>query len=186
MLFRSDPAAVLGSLVLGGELPIIAEDLGTITPDVHELRDEFGFPGMRVLQFAFGGDPHDTHLPHEYTRNTVAYTGTHDNDTVVGWFDARSRDDASEGEKRERERCLKYLGTDGREINWDFIRAAQMSVADISVAQLQDVLGLSSDARMNTPASAEGNWDWRFTEGALTDELRERLREMTATYGRIQ
>jgi 4-alpha-glucanotransferase len=171
---------------LGGELPIIAEDLGTITQDVHELRDEFGFPGMRVLQFAFGGDPHDTHLPHEYTKNTVAYTGTHDNDTVVGWFDARSRDGASEGEKRERERCLKYLGTDGREINWDFIRAAQMSVADISIAQLQDVLGLSSDARMNTPASAEGNWAWRFKEGALTDELRGRLREMTAIYGRIQ
>jgi 4-alpha-glucanotransferase len=170
---------------LGGKLPIIAEDLGTITPDVHALRDEFGFPGMRVLQFAFGGDPHDTHLPHEYTPNTVAYTGTHDNDTVVGWFQQRSRDDASEGEKRERELCLKYLGTDGSEINWDFIRAAQMSVADICVAQLQDVLGLSSDARMNTPASAEGNWAWRFTEGALADELRARLREMTEIYGRL-
>jgi 4-alpha-glucanotransferase len=170
---------------LGGKLPIIAEDLGTITPDVHALRDEFGFPGMRVLQFAFGGDPHDTHLPHEYTHNTVAYTGTHDNDTVVGWFEQRSREDASESEKRERELSLKYLGTDGSEINWDFIRAAQMSVADISVAQLQDVLGLPSDARMNTPASAEGNWAWRFTEGALTDELSARLREMTEIYGRL-
>jgi 4-alpha-glucanotransferase len=168
-----------------GELPIIAEDLGTITPDVHALRDEFGFPGMRVLQFAFGGDPHDTHLPHEYTHNTVAYTGTHDNDTVVGWFGQRSREDASEGERQERELCLKYLGADGSEINWDFIRAAQMSVADIAVAQLQDVLGLPSDARMNTPASAEGNWAWRFTEGALTDELRARLREMTEIYGRL-
>ena len=170
---------------LGGDLPIVAEDLGTITPDVHALRDEFDFPGMRVLQFAFGGDPHDTHLPHEYTRNTVAYTGTHDNDTVVGWFQQRSRPDAPEWERRERDLCLKYLGTDGTEINWDFIRAAQMSVAVISVAQLQDVLGLPSEARMNTPASAEGNWHWRYTAGALTDELAARLREMTWMYGRL-
>jgi 4-alpha-glucanotransferase len=170
---------------LGAELPIVAEDLGTITPDVHVLRDEFGFPGMRVLQFAFGGDPHDTHLPHEYTRNTVAYTGTHDNDTVVGWFRQRARDDAPEWEKRERELCLKYLGTDGAEINWDFIRAAQMSVAALSVAQLQDVLGLPSEARMNMPASVEGNWGWRYTAGALNDELAARLREMTRMYGRL-
>ncbi|MFL6255290.1 MAG: 4-alpha-glucanotransferase, partial [Pyrinomonadaceae bacterium] len=170
---------------LGDDLPIVAEDLGTITPDVHQLRDEFDFPGMRVLQFAFGGDPHDTHLPHEYTRNTVAYTGTHDNDTVVGWFRQRSREDTPEWERRERELCLSYLGTGGAEINWDFIRAAQMSVAVLSVAQLQDVLGLSSDARMNTPASTEGNWNWRYTAGALTDELAARLREMTAIYGRL-
>ena len=158
---------------------------GTITPDVHRLRDDFHFPGMRVLQFAFGGDPHDTHLPHEYTRNTVAYTGTHDNDTVVGWFRRLSRPDASDVEKRERQLCLKYLGTDGAEINWDFIRAAQMSVAVVAVAQLQDVLGLGSEARMNVPASSEGNWAWRFTEGDLTDELAARLKEMTATYGRL-
>ncbi len=170
---------------LGGHLPIIAEDLGTITPDVHALRDEFGFPGMRVLQFAFGGDPHDTHLPHEYAHNTVAYTGTHDNDTVVGWFVQRGRANAPDGERRERELCLKYLGTDGSEIHWDFIRAAQMSVATLAVAQLQDVLGLPSDARMNTPASAEGNWAWRYTSGALTDPLATRLREMTAMYGRL-
>jgi 4-alpha-glucanotransferase len=170
---------------LGGDLPIIAEDLGTITPDVHALRDEFDFPGMRVLQFAFGGDPHDTHLPHEYTRASVAYTGTHDNDTVVGWFEQRSREDASEGERRELQLCLKYLGADGGEINWDFIRAAQMSVAALAVAQLQDVLGLPSDARMNTPASAEGNWAWRFNEGSLTDEFAARLREMTSIYGRL-
>ena len=169
----------------GGELPIVAEDLGTITPDVHALRDEFGFPGMRVLQFAFGGDPHDTHLPHEYTHNTVAYTGTHDNDTVVGWFEQRSREDAPEWEKRERDLCLKYLGTDGAEINWDFVRAAQMSVAVLAVAQLQDVLGLSSAARMNTPASTEGNWGWRYADGTLTDSLAARLRETTAIYGRL-
>ena len=171
---------------LGEDLPIVAEDLGDITPDVHRLRDEFRFPGMRVLQFAFGGDPHDTHLPHEYTRASVAYTGTHDNDTVVGWFNQRSREDATEGERRERELCLKYLGTDGSEIHWDFIRAAQMSVAVLAVAQLQDVLGLPAAARMNTPASAEGNWAWRFREGLLTDELAARLREMTFIYGRLQ
>jgi 4-alpha-glucanotransferase len=170
---------------LGGDLPIVAEDLGTITPDVHALRDEFDFPGMRVLQFAFGGDPHDTHLPHEYVRNTVAYTGTHDNDTVVGWFRQRSRADAPEWERRERDLCLKYLGTDGAEINWDFVRAAQMSVAVLAVAQLQDVLGLSSAARMNTPASIEGNWHWRYTPDALTDELARRLRELTHIYGRL-
>jgi 4-alpha-glucanotransferase len=170
---------------IGEDLPIVAEDLGTITPDVHQLRDEFRFPGMRVLQFAFGGDPHDTHLPHEYTRASFAYTGTHDNDTVVGWFEARSRAEASEGERRERENCLKYLGTDGAEINWDFIRAAQMSVAVVSVAQLQDVLGLGTEARMNVPASAQGNWAWRFKEGALTDELAARLKEMTGLYGRL-
>ena len=177
-IFRAMRAA------LGDELPIIAEDLGTITPDVHALRDEFNFPGMRVLQFAFGGDPHDTHLPHEYTRSAIAYTGTHDNDTVVGWFEARSKEEAAEGERRERENCLKYLGTDGSEINWDFIRAVQMSVAVVSIAQLQDMLGLGTEARMNVPASTEGNWAWRFREGALTEELATRLREMTAVYGR--
>ncbi len=170
---------------LGGDLPIVAEDLGTITPDVHQLRDEFDFPGMRVLQFAFGGDPHDTHLPHEYTRNTVAYTGTHDNDTVVGWLRQRARADAPEWERRERDLCLKYLGTDGAEINWDFIRAAQMSVAALSVVQLQDVLGLGAEARMNTPASTEGNWNWRYTADTLTAELAQRLREMTHIYGRL-
>src|SRR5918997_655012 len=143
-----------------GALPIIAEDLGTITPDVHKLRDDFGFPGMRVLQFAFGGDPDDTHLPHNYARNTVVYTGTHDNDTTRGWFAARSDERAGGDEAlgRERENALKYLGTDGREIHWDFIREAFKSVADTAVVPAQDLLGLGSDARMNTPASAEGNW----------------------------
>ncbi len=167
------------------DLPIIAEDLGTITADVHRLRDELGFPGMRVLQFAFSGDPHDTHLPHEYPSAAVAYTGTHDNDTVVGWFRSRSRAAAGEAERRERANCLRYLGTNGSEINWSFIRAVHMSVADIAVAPLQDLLGLGSSARMNTPGVALGNWRWRFREGALTAELRRRMREMTAIYGRL-
>ncbi|HEX7173949.1 MAG TPA: 4-alpha-glucanotransferase, partial [Pyrinomonadaceae bacterium] len=135
----------------------------------------------------FGGDPRDTHLPHNYTHNTVVYTGTHDNDTTLGWLRARSEDaaDGDEGLRRERANCLKYLDTDGSEIHWDFIRAAHASVADISIVPLQDVLGLGSDARMNIPASTEGNWAWRFREGALTEALRDRLREMTETYGRL-
>ena len=172
----------------GGDLPIIAEDLGTITPDVHQLRDEFGFPGMRVLQFAFGGDPRDTHLPHVYTHNTVVYTGTHDNDTTVGWFESRDvvgDDDEAARLRRERDYCLRYLDSDGTEIHWDFIRAALASVADIAIIPLQDVLGLSSDARMNIPASAQGNWGWRFKDGALTDALRRRLRDLTGLYARL-
>ena len=170
-----------------GEMPVIAEDLGTITPEVTALREELGFPGMRVLQFAFGGDPHDTHLPHNYDHNTVVYTGTHDNDTVVGWFNAEpgrgSTQEAAQIE-RERELCLKYLNTDGEEINWDFIRAALASVADVSIIQLQDALGLDSRARMNVPASEQGNWGWRFKSGALTEEIRDRLKGMTKLYGR--
>ena len=168
-----------------GELPIIAEDLGMITPDVHRLREELGFPGMRVLQFAWSGEPDNPHLPHEHRRDVVVYTGTHDNDTVVGWFEHRSRDGAPEGERRERDRCLEYLGTGGAQINWDFIRAAQMSVADTAIVPLPDVLGLGSAARMNTPGRAEGNWAWRLAPGALTDVLRDRLRRTTAIYGRL-
>jgi 4-alpha-glucanotransferase len=170
---------------LGGDLPIIAEDLGTITDDVHELRDAFGFPSMRVLQFAWSGDPNNPHLPHEYTTNVVAYTGTHDNDTVVGWFAHRSGESATEAERLERARCLRYLGTDGSDINWDFIRAIQMSVADVSIVPLQDVLGAGSAGRMNTPGRAEGNWSWRFRPEALTDEARDRLRTNTQIYGRL-
>ena len=169
---------------LGGELAVVAEDLGTMTPDVYKLRDDFGLPGMRVLQFAWGGDPHDSHLPHEYNRAVIAYTGTHDNDTVVGWFKQRSAPGASEAERRQRAHCLRYLGTDGHEIHWDFIRAIQMSVAAVSVMPLQDLLGLDSSARMNTPGQAEGNWTWRFAPGALTPELAQRLRESTELYGR--
>lgn len=172
----------------GQQLPIIAEDLGTITPDVHALRDEFGFPGMRVLQFAFGGDPRDTHLPHNYTRDTVVYTGTHDNDTTVGWYEAHgAAEDPQEAARllRERDYCLRYLNSDGREVHWDFIRAALSSVADLAIVPLQDVLGLSSEARMNTPASTEGNWAWRLREGDLTDQLARRLRDLTGLYARL-
>jgi 4-alpha-glucanotransferase len=167
--------------------PIIAEDLGVITPDVDRLRDEFGFPGMRILQFAFGGDDANRDLPHNYHPNVVVYTGTHDNDTTVGWFNSTAGKDSTRDAAqiaRERKFCLDYLATDGAEIHWDFIRAALESVADTAITPLQDVLGLDSRARMNLPASAEGNWSWRYERGALTAEIRERLRKLTELSGR--
>ena len=170
-----------------GDLPVIAEDLGVITPDVEELRDGFGFPGMRILQFAFGGDAKNHDLPHNYVKNCVAYTGTHDNDTTIGWWHSQagagSTRDAAEI-SREHDYCLKYLCTDGDEINWDFIRAVWASVADTAVAPLQDLIGIGTEGRMNLPASDSGNWFWRFMDGSLTPEMGERLREITETYGR--
>jgi 4-alpha-glucanotransferase len=171
-----------------GQLPIIAEDLGVITPDVESLRDDFGLPGMRILQFGFSSDTKNIDLPHNYHRNVVVYTGTHDNDTAVGWFSsvagAGSTRDAEQIE-RERKFCLKYLATGGDEINWDFIRAVLASVANTAIVPLQDVLGLGTAARMNLPNSTEGNWSWRFQTGALTDEVAARLRELTELYGRV-
>jgi len=171
-----------------GNVPIVAEDLGYITPEVDALREQFGFPGMRVLQFAFGNDPKaDDYRPHNYPRNCVVYTGTHDNNTTIGWFkedvlgDTTQSREAREAEKRL---ALKYMGSDGREINWDFIRLALMSVADTAIIPLQDVLGLGSEARMNRPATNAGNWIWRFTWNMLTDELKARLRDLTTLYGR--
>ena len=171
-----------------GELPIIAEDLGVITSDVNALRDELGFPGMRVLQFGFGGDPKTSvDLPHNYVRSVVAYTGTHDNDTAAGWFNSVP----GEGSMRtaaqideQRQFCLQYLNTTGQEIHWDFIRAVWASVADRAIAPLQDVLGLGTEARMNLPNSNEGNWMWRFQPGVLTTDLALRLREFNRLYGR--
>jgi 4-alpha-glucanotransferase len=171
-----------------GALPIIGEDLGVITPEVDALRDEFGFPGMMVLQFAFGNDPKaDDYKPHNYPRNCVVYTGTHDNDTTIGWFRGGEIDHTTRSKKqrdKERQLALKYVGTNGREINWDFIRLALMSVADTAIIPMQDVLGLDSQARMNLPASMKGNWRWRFTFDMLTDEIKDRLRELTLLYGR--
>jgi 4-alpha-glucanotransferase len=170
-----------------GELPIIAEDLGVITPDVEALRDDFGLPGMRILQFAFGGDSKNHDLPHNYVKNCVVYTGTHDNDTTVGWYtsvagEGSTRD--SQQVERERRFCLDYLDSGGKEIHWDFIRAGLASVADTAIIPLQDVLGLGTQARMNLPNSKAGNWAWRYKTGALTNELAERLKKLTQTYGR--
>ena len=170
-----------------GELPIIAEDLGVITPDVVALRDEFGFPGMRILQFAFGNGTKNIDLPHNYERNIVAYTGTHDNDTTVGWFSSVAGEGSTRTAKqieREREFCLEYLKTDGKEIHWDFIRALLASVANTAIVPLQDLLGLGTEARMNLPNTTEGNWAWRFKPNALTSEISARLKKLTELYGR--
>jgi 4-alpha-glucanotransferase len=172
-----------------GDLPVIAEDLGVITPDVEELRDSFAVPGMRVLQFAFGGDARNRDLPHNYNNNCVAYTGTHDNDTALGWWHSLDKADSTHDEtavSHEHEFCLRYLNTEGREINWDLIRAIWSSVADTAIVPLQDILGLGNEARMNLPATTSGNWSWRFEAEAITDEIIARLRKLTDTYGRNQ
>jgi 4-alpha-glucanotransferase len=158
-------------------LPIIAEDLGVITPEVEAIRDHFEFPGMRVLQFAFDDGMTNLHTPYQYPRNCVVYTGTHDNDTSLGWF-------RNSGKPEETELALKYLGTEGREFHWDLIRLALSSVADTAIIPLQDALGLDSEARMNYPSKASGNWSWRYLPDALTVEIKERLAEMTEVYGR--
>ncbi|MCS7061148.1 MAG: 4-alpha-glucanotransferase [Anaerolineae bacterium] len=161
----------------GYRLPIIAEDLGVITPEVEALRDTFGFPGMRVLQFAFVADTKSAYLPHNYIRNCVAYSGTHDNNTTVGWFNSL--------DERTRKQVLSYTGTDGRQIHWALARLLMMSVADTIVLTMQDVLGLGEEARMNLPGRPDGNWQWRLLPGQLTDELAGRLREMAVAYGRF-
>jgi 4-alpha-glucanotransferase len=171
-----------------GDLPLIAEDLGETTPAVYALRDRYSLPGIKILQFAFGDDPAaPTFQPHNYPRRAVVYTGTHDNDTTVGWFlDMGGADSTrtAEQSQRERETALRYLGTTGEEIHWDMIRAALASVARVALFPLQDVLGLGSEARMNRPGQARGNWTWRFEEGALAPELAARLATLTRTYGR--
>lgn len=171
-----------------GELPIVAEDLGVITPEVEALRDEFGFPGMAILQFAWGGDPQGPGFqPHNYVPNRVVYTGTHDNETTVGWYTtAGSGDSTRETSAVDAERafCRKYLATDGAAIHWDFIRAALASVARTAVIPLQDVLGLGNEARMNLPGRAGGNWAWRLRDGEPDAAAAERLADLVWTYGR--
>jgi 4-alpha-glucanotransferase len=169
----------LGSLesTTGAALPIIAEDLGLITPDVEELRDQLGFPGMKVLQFAFGGEADDPYLPHNYRRHCVVYTGTHDNDTTTGWWITAA--------PHERTNVQLYLGRDGSDISWDFIRLALASVAEMAIIPLQDVLALGSEGRMNTPGRAAGNWSWRYTPDMLSPPMIERLRLLTGLYGRV-
>ncbi len=159
-------------------LPILAEDLGLITPEVEELRDTFDFPGMKILHFAFGsGGPGNPYLPFNYVRNCLVYTGTHDNDTTLGWWEKIA--------DHEREGALAYLGEVSSEgIHWDLMRLAFSSIADYAIVPLQDLLGLGSEGRMNTPGVAEGNWAWRYQSHDLSRELRDRLRKLTMTYGR--
>jgi 4-alpha-glucanotransferase len=172
-----------------GPLPIVAENLGVITPEVEALRERFGFPGMAILQFAWGSDPQgSTFLPHNYPRRIVVYTGTHDNDTTVGWWTSGVGDSTRTKDEVEREHDFvrRYMNTDAREVHWDFVRTLLASVADTAIVPLQDVLGKGSEARMNVPARASGNWRWRFTAEDLTAEAERRLRLYTETYGRAR
>jgi 4-alpha-glucanotransferase len=159
-----------------GEVSFLAEDLGYITPAVDALRARMGFPGMRVLQFAFGGNASNHHLPHNYTQDDVVYTGTHDNDTLMGWLPQIG--------EHERRYLLRYFHTTEQEALPSLMRAALASVARIAVLPLQDVLGLGSEARMNCPSSICGNWEWRCAEEQLTSATSRRLAEMCTLYGR--
>ncbi len=161
-----------------GKLPIVAEDLGLITPDVIQLRDGFGLPGMRILQFAFGGDGSHEFLPHNYVANTVVYSGTHDNDTARGWWDSAST--------RERAFAGSYLAANTEDFHWALIRAACNSVANLAVFPLQDVLGLDGRHRMNTPGTGDGNWSWRFQWDMVGTEPARVLGVITAASGRGQ
>lgn len=156
---------------------IIAEDLGIITPKVTALRKAIGLPGMRILQFAFDGHVDNPYLPHNYEANTVVYTGTHDNDTTLGWWNALK--------DHERDYIRRYLGSSGESIHWDLIRAASASVAAISIIPMQDVLGLDSEARMNRPGLTEGFWEWRFTWDQVAPWHAERLCELAHLHGRV-
>lgn len=155
-------------------LPIIAEDLGLITPDVLELRDRFKLPGMRVLQFAFDDGEGNHFLPHHYVANTVGYTGTHDNDTTIGWWNTAPH--------HVRMFALRYLGSDGHNIQWDMMRALSGSVANIVVFPMQDVLGLASEHRMNFPGRPAGNWDWRFSWDQLQPMHTNALSQMSLIF----
>jgi 4-alpha-glucanotransferase len=162
-----------------GEVPFIAEDLGEINDAVYELRDEFAFPGMKVLQFAFGeGMPQNPYIPHNYAENFVAYTGTHDNNTIRGWY-------RQEGNKNHQQ-IEQYIGRSLTEddIPEIFGRLAYASVANVAILPIQDVLGLDEIARMNTPASGENNWQWRLLPGQVTTDAETQLKEWTILYNR--
>jgi 4-alpha-glucanotransferase len=162
------------------DLPIIAEDLGIITQDVWEVMNHFCFPGMKVLLFAFGeGLPTNPYVPHNHVKNCVVYTGTHDNNTVRGWFENETRPE-------DRRRLFQYLGREvsAENVHLELIRLAMMSVADMAIIPMQDILGLAGGARMNQPAKKQGNWRWRLMHGQLTDSIKKQIREMTEIYGR--
>jgi 4-alpha-glucanotransferase len=161
---------------LGG-LPLIAEDLGIITSEVTALRERFGLPGMKILQFAFDGNPDNPYLPAHHVPDSVVYTGTHDNDTTAGWY--------AQAPERERDLVRRYLGRDDDNVAWELIRLAQASVADLAIFPLQDALGLGSEARMNTPGRAAGNWTWRMAWEDVPPWLAGQLHELAHVYGRL-
>lgn len=161
-----------------GKLQVIAEDLGFLTPSVLQLLEDTGFPGMKVLQFAFGGDAKNLYLPHNHKQNCVVYTGTHDNETTVGWY--HNLNDWTRGHVN------KYFGlADGKDINWKFIQVALSSVADTVIIPMQDYLGLGNEARINTPSSFGKNWEWRMKKDACTQELAAKMKELAIIYGRL-
>jgi 4-alpha-glucanotransferase len=160
-----------------GDLPVIAEDLGVITPDVIDLRDSFGLPGMRIFQFAFGGDPSDPFLPHNYINNCVVYTGTHDNDTARGWYERVP--------EKEKACYRQYLDRDGKNVSWDMIRGVWSSVAVFGLAPMQDFLNLGNEARMNYPGNPSGNWMWRMTNKDQSPDLQLKIKELNYLYSRL-
>src|SRR5579864_224254 len=187
----SDPTAVNGRWVDGpkddlfdalktalGGLPFFAEDLGHITPEVHVLRERLQIPGMAVLQFGFGDEGAHMYLPHRCVHDRVIYTGTHDNDTTVGWWNGAAAE-------HERRNALAYVGRCEDGIHWAFIRAAQASVSNLSIVPLQDVLGLGSEARMNTPSLHQGNWEWRYAGGQLVPEIAAKLAHLAEVTDRL-
>jgi 4-alpha-glucanotransferase len=163
---------------LGEELPIIAEDLGVITPEVIELRDHFNLPGMKILQFGFDNTDENPFLPHHYVARTVCYTGTHDNDTTLGWYLKASKD----CQKKVRQ----YMNTNRSKVAWDFIRTCYGSVSEMAIVPLQDVLGLDSTARMNAPGTTMNNWQWRYIPELLDMELARKLYDTSVLYGRTE
>lgn len=185
------PGARLFSVVQEelGPLPVIAENLGVITPEVEAIRHQFGFPGMAIVQFGFGTDSQaSTFRPHNFVPDLVAYTGTHDNDTIAGWWanTGHAGDSTSTPEDVEKEHAFarRYLNFSGDDVHWPFIRAVLASVANTAIVPLQDVLGLGTEARMNLPGTSSGNWRWRAKPGVLTPELAEQLGELTRLYER--
>ena len=159
-----------------GKLPIIAEDLGVMTPDVEELRDSSGFPGMKILEFAFDSTEANDYIPYNYNKNCIVYTGTHDNDTVAGWFKIASETD--------RKQVLDYINCGEQDIHWSFVRLAWSTVANTAIVPMQDLLGLGSDARMNLPGTVGGNWKWRAKDNDFPDTLANALAHLTTLYGR--
>ena len=151
-----------------GELPIIAEDLGFVTEGVEKLRDKYAFPGMKIIQFAFDADSKNAFLPHNYTQNSVVYTGTHDNDTTIGWF--------NQAPEEEKHRVRVYTKSDGAEINWEFIRLGMLSVSDQAIFPLQDYMNLDGSHRMNFPGTSSGNWLWRYTHAMFSSLDEDRIR----------
>ena len=171
-----------------GQMPIVAENLGLITPEVEALREAFGYPGMSILQFAFGGDGQAKEFqPHTFPHERVVYTGTHDNDTTVGWWNSDVGGDSTrslEDIEKEQAFARRYLNTDGHEMHWTLMRAALASVAATVLIPMQDILGLGNEARMNLPGRQAGNWKFRFTWEQLTPDIATRLRDLTRLYDR--